>query len=257
MTILEIKQTASGIIWVGPIFDRGGYGNVSRNHLLGLKRIGFPVRAVNYGLEHKADIHPDIYNEISSLLHKDVGPYPVGVVHYEPELFPSVKFTGVLKKIGYTIFETDRIPRHWIKYCNQMDELWVPSRFNMETFARSGVKPEKIRLVPIGVDTSFFKPRQEKLPIEGKRKFTFLYTFAFNWRKGFDLLLEAYLKEFTAKDHVSLILKVYEDQGVKQHDIKEIIMGSIVEKVDLARKDAPHLAVIDKPLDQEGTTSTL
>jgi glycosyltransferase involved in cell wall biosynthesis len=172
-------------------------------------------------------------------------------VHYEPELFPCVKFTGVLKKIGYTIFETDRIPKHWVKYCNQMDELWVPSRFNLETFTRSGVKPEKIKLVPIGVDTSFFKRRQEKLPIEEKIKFTFLYTFAFNWRKGFDLLLEAYFKEFTDKDHVSLILKVYEDQGVKQHDIKEIMMDSVADKVDLTRKDAPHLTVIDRPLDQE------
>src|SRR5947209_18860386 len=117
-----------------------------------------------------------------------------------------------------------------------MDELWVPSRFKLETFTTSSVQPEKITLVPIGVDTSFFKPRKEKLPIEGKRKFTFLYTFAFNWRKGFDLLLEAYFKEFTAKDHVSLILKVYEDKGVKQHEIKEILMQSIADKVDLKRK---------------------
>jgi len=251
MTILTIKQTASGIIWVGPIFDRGGYGNMSRNHLVGLKRIGFPVRAVNYGLEHKDDIHPDIYNEISSLLQKDVGRYPVGVVHHTPDFFPSVKLTGVLKKIGYTIFETDRIPRHWVKHCNRMDELWVPSHFNLETFTRSGVEPEKIRLVHMGVDTSFFKPQQEKLPIEGKRRFTFLYTFAFNWRKGFDLLLEAYFKEFSVKDDVTLILKVYEDQGVKRHEIEDIIMRSVADKVDLTRKDVPHLIVIDRPLDQE------
>jgi glycosyltransferase involved in cell wall biosynthesis len=241
----------TGIIWVGPVFDRGGYGNMSRNYLLGFRRIGFPVRVVNYGPTHDKDIHPAIYNEITTLLHTDAGPYPIGVVNLTPDIFPNIKFEGVAKKVGCTIFETDGVPQHWVKYCNRMDELWVPSQFNVETFSRSGVDPQKIRVVPIPVDTNFFTPQKEKLDVEGQKKFTFLYTFAFNWRKGFDLLLEAYLKEFSSSDEVSLILKVYEDQGVKQDEIKELILRSVADKIDLTRKDLPHYAIIDKPLGQE------
>jgi glycosyltransferase involved in cell wall biosynthesis len=245
-----MNRKVSGIIWVGPVFDRGGYGNMSRNYLIGLKRAGFPVRAVNHGPRHR-DIHPDVYNEISTLLETDAGSCPVGVVNLTPDIFPNVKFKGVVKKIGCTIFETDRIPHHWVKYCNRMDELWVPSQFNLETFSRSGVDHRKIKVVPIPVDTDFFKPQNQKLYIEGQKKFTFLYTFAFNWRKGFDLLLEAYLKEFSFTESVTLILKVYEDQDVKRTDLKELILRSVADKVDLGKKDLPHLVIIDKPLDQE------
>jgi glycosyltransferase involved in cell wall biosynthesis len=246
-----MNRTITGIIWVGPVFDRGGYGNMSRNYLLGFRRIGFPVRVVNYGPRHDKDIHPDIYNEIKTLLDTDAGHYPIGVVNLTPDIFPNIKFNGVAKKVGCTIFETDRIPQHWVQYCNRMDELWVPSRFNFETFSRSGVEPQKMKIVPIPVDTYFFKPQKEKLYIEGQKKFTFLYTFAFNWRKGFDLLLEAYLKEFSSKDNVSLILKVYEDQGVKRNELKEMILHSVVDKVDLTRNDLPHYTIIDEPLGQE------
>lgn len=44
-----------------------------------------------------------------------------------------------LKKIGVTTFETDRIPEHWVEPCNQMDEICVPSQFNIETFSKSGL----------------------------------------------------------------------------------------------------------------------
>lgn len=246
-----MNRTVTGIIWVGPVFDRGGYGNMSRNYLLGFRRIGFPVKVVNYGPRHDKDIHPDIYNEIKTLLEAEAGPCPVGVVNLTPDIFPNIKFKNVAKKVGCTIFETDRIPQHWVKYCNRMDELWVPSQFNLETFSRSGVDPQKIKVVPIPVDTKFFKPQKEKLHIEGQKKFTFLYTFAFNWRKGFDLLLEAYFKEFSSKDSVTLILKVYEDQGVQQNELKEMILRSVEGKLNLKGKDLPHLAIIDKPLHQE------
>ena len=33
------------------------------------------------------------------------------------------------------MFETDRISPEWVAACNRMDEVWVPSRFNVETFA--------------------------------------------------------------------------------------------------------------------------
>ncbi len=246
-----MNEVATGIIWVGPIFDRGGYGNVSRNYLRGLKRIGFPVKVVNYGPHHDHDLDPDIFSEIASLLVTDAGPHPVGIIHRTPDMFPKVKFKNVVRRIGCTIFETDRIPDHWVKCCNRMDEIWVPSRFNFETFSRSGVNPDKLRIVPIPVDSDFFKPCRGKLLIEGQKRFTFLYTFAFNWRKGFDLLLEAYFKEFRSADDVSLILKVYEDQGIKQDLIKNVIMGSIADRVGINGKDAPHVVIIDKALNQD------
>ena len=39
-----------------------------------------------------------------------------------------------------------------------MDEIWVPTQFNKETFIRSGVTASKIVVIPEAVDTNFFDP---------------------------------------------------------------------------------------------------
>ena len=56
------------------------------------------------------------------------------------------------------MFETDRISKEWSDICNTYDEVWVPSKFNKETFIKSGVKGEKIFVVGESIDTEFFNP---------------------------------------------------------------------------------------------------
>eukprot|EP00736_Rhodelphis_marinus_P001364 Rmarinus@m.3289 len=61
--------------------------------------------------------------------------------------------------VGRSMFETDRIPHEWVNNCNQyVDEIWVPSKFNFDTFTRSGVCPEKVHIIPEAVDTDLFNP---------------------------------------------------------------------------------------------------
>ena len=43
-------------------------------------------------------------------------------------------------KVGRTMFEADQLPQHLVEHCNLFDEIWVPSEFNRQTFAASGVK---------------------------------------------------------------------------------------------------------------------
>ena len=45
----------------------------------------------------------------------------------------------VAYRIGRTMFETDSLPQHLVQHCNAMDEVWVPSEFNRETFISAGV----------------------------------------------------------------------------------------------------------------------
>ena len=51
-----MKDGATGIVWIGPVFDRGGYGNVSRNYLQGLVKKDLPVRVINVGPKHAAEL---------------------------------------------------------------------------------------------------------------------------------------------------------------------------------------------------------
>lgn len=55
--------------------------------------------------------------------------------------------------IGRAMFETDSLPPGWSDKCNQMDEVWVPSKFNVQTFVSAGVQRSKLFVVPEAIDT--------------------------------------------------------------------------------------------------------
>ena len=245
-------EQATGIIWLGPVLDPAGYGNVSRSYLLGLDNLGVPVRVAHLRRDRGRLLRPELERAIREMLTTDVGSRPIAIIHAEPESYPRLQVQGVWARIGCTIFETDRIPGHWVKYCNQMDQIWVPSEFNRKTFSESGVDPEKIRVVPYGVDTEFFKPIQERYDLE-LRDFSFLYVSFWDWRKGFDLLLEAYFKEFTNSDNVSLVIRTSDPLQctTDTKEIRDLLMNSIADRIDFSMKSLPHFILLTETLTQE------
>ncbi len=61
------------------------------------------------------------------------------VAHLVPEFFPLVRRQapdGFL--VGYTAWETDRIPDHWVPCLERTDLIVVPSKFSAEAIAASG-----------------------------------------------------------------------------------------------------------------------
>ena len=107
-------------------------------------------------------------------------------------------------KIGFTMLETDRIPRDWVRQANLMDEVWTPSTFNAETFRLSGVT-RPIHVMPLGVDPDHFNPGIASRPLSGV--YTFLSLFEWGERKAPDILLRAFNEEFRAKEPVVLLVK--------------------------------------------------
>lgn len=256
----------TGVIWRGPVYDRGGYGNVSRNYVLGLRRLGFPVRVVPVGEEHD-DVDPESVAILRSLETADVGGDPAVVVHGVPPDFPSAANLSPranTRRIGCTIFETDRIPVGWARECNHMDEVWVPSEFNRRTFSQWGVELDKLRVLPYAVDTRYFSPGNPRVePYEfpaGTRQFRFLYNFGFDYRKGADLLLQAYWSEFSAGEDVALVLKTYvpahftrEDRAAagRPCDVRTELAHLLLGKTDLISGPRAQVLVLDQPLQQE------
>lgn len=124
--------------------------------------------------------------------------------------------------IGRTMFETDRVNPEHVKRCNQMDFVWVPTEFHVKTFTQSGVDPRKVVKVVQPVDLEFFDPfRYKPLDLVSRgtlilgskshessmgRNFIFLSVFKWEYRKGWDVLLRSYLKEFSGNDAVALYL---------------------------------------------------
>lgn len=244
----------TGIIWIGPVFQMGGYGNVSRNFLKSLSKLGIRIHVISIS-DIDQEIGQDEINFVKRISRTDwtVGKNPLLIIHTIPENYQYLykrfcgKFTNVYKKIGVTIFETDRIPQHWVTACNLMDEIWVPSQFNIQTFSNSGVDINKLKLVPYAIDLNpLLKPHNSYQFDEETNSFKFLYATIFDFRKGIDLLIDSYCKEFTEEDDVTLVLKVYVPQ--LQIDIDPLAyLHSLIPQ----KEKNPHILIIIKTMSDD------
>ncbi|EIJ81350.1 family 2 glycosyl transferase [Bacillus methanolicus PB1] len=231
----------SGILWVGPVGDIGGYGNASRNLLRALQHIELPLYVLNIG-QIDAEIGEEDIDLLLNIMlsRRDLGDHPVLIIHSTPETFVGIKKDGFIKKIGITVFETDRIPLHWASMCNDMDEVWVPSQFNYRTFTESGVDPSKVHVIHYPIDVGQYVQPFDPYPFPSEVKsFKFLYTLAFDFRKGLDLLIPSYCEEFSNAEDVSLIVKIYVPGGISQESVSELVSSYIPDK-----ENNPHIHFI-------------
>jgi len=201
--------TLPTVFWQGPLFDPSGYAEEGRQFVLAIDGAGDRVRAVpffQWNLGRAALTASDLAS-LNRLICTPTqrGERVVSIVHLPADHFHRIP--GAALHVGRTMCETDRIPLHWVPLCNSMDQIWVPSEFNVQTFAQSGVERHKLVKIPEAVDTDLFRPDVEPLGIEGARGFTFLSIFEWGLRKGWDVLLRAFVEEFGAADDVSLVFK--------------------------------------------------
>jgi glycosyltransferase involved in cell wall biosynthesis len=64
-----------------------------------------------------------------------------------------------------------------------------------------------VAVVPNGVNVRLYRPDARKVKLPTRKSFKFLFVGGPFWRKGFDILLEAYRKAFLASDDVCLVIK--------------------------------------------------
>ncbi len=196
--------------WSAPFFNPSGYASEAINFVLPL------ADQVELGIFHNSTIKSDQFlNNLPSNTRETLQqlqehhPKINGGIFISHNLgFSFQRSTDAAYHIGRIMFETDRLPENWVATCNQMDEIWVPSRFNMETFAASGVAKSKLKVIPGAVDESLFDPMQvEPLSLPNTADYNYLSVFEWSSRKGWDVLLAAYFNEFTADDNVCLWLR--------------------------------------------------
>lgn len=232
-------------MWVGPAYDRGGYGAVTRSYVRGLARIGYPVRLVPTG-PRDPEVGAETVQELLALERAPVGSSPALVVHSTPKLFRIAPRLGFVRRIGCTIFETDGLPPGWAERCNAMDEVWVPSQFNVETFSSAGVDARKLAVVPYGIEVADYEPSSER---RKDGPFTFLYVCEFNWRKGLDLLLESFINEFEPGE-ARLVMRVFSNghQGVAANEVERVLYESVEGRLERPEGSRPEVTVITQGL---------
>jgi len=115
-------------------------------------------------------------------------------------------------------WEFGPIPRDWRRGIEDgVDEVWACSRHVRDGYLASGLDPEIVKVVPHGIDPLRYRPGLTPLPLPGAGTgYRFLFVGGLLWRKGADLLLDAYRAAFTRHDDVTLIVKDFGRGGPYQ-----------------------------------------
>lgn len=219
---MEIK----GIKYISPLLDGSGYGEASRGYVLALHEAGIPVTASPITFEEIRPVNEKYGETLASLINKDIE-YNVVIIHATPHHFATYKEVGKTN-IGYTVWETTKLPADWVEMMNGVDAILTSCEWNKDVFEESGVNVP-IGVVPHGINTKEFegiKPYN----IKGINEDTFVFysIFQFTERKNPTGLLRAYWHAFQNGENVALVLKTYrtnysdKDKGMVRETIKRL-----------------------------------
>ncbi|CAA7059927.1 unnamed protein product [Microthlaspi erraticum] len=281
-TLNSASSSSHCVLWMAPFLSSGGYSSEAWSYILSLHHHLRNHPRFRITIEHHGDLEsPEFWDglatetkELAIEMHStQCRPNETIVVcHSEPgawypPLFetlpcPPTGYEDFLSVIGRTMFETDRVNPEHVNRCNRMDHVWVPTEFHVSSFVQSGIDSSKVVKIVQPVDVAFFDPEKyEPLDLIAiadlvlgsgvKNSFGFVFLSVFKWeqRKGWDVLLKAYLREFSGKDNVALFLLTNSYHSESDFGNKIV---DFVEELDEEEPedDYPLVYVIDKHIAQ-------
>ncbi len=226
-----------------PGFGFGGYASAARNTIVGLDRAGVRVAWRQFSPERESvDIDAEDRALLDHLAGEQFRAKRALLIHLPTHISGQLFLDRYIDAYVsapyacYTMFETDAVPARWPAFLARAGRVWVPSRFNVETFASAGVPSDAVEYVPLGLEVERFSIDGDALDVPGRRGFAFLSVFGFTSRKGWDVLVEAWARAFNRDDDVSLILRT----GAPNVDIR----AEIARLLQARGIDATRLAPI-------------
>jgi glycosyltransferase involved in cell wall biosynthesis len=227
------------ILLDGMFYNGHGFAEGNRILLRILDRAGHRVRISARDRAEKMSVLPA--DEIGYIASFERTPLSSNDLYISNRVGSDVRVRPDFRvNIARTTFETDRIPDFWVPELNRFHELWVQCSFNLASFRNSGVRVPLV-LMPNFFDVGQYDPDGDRLALPAAEKFLFLSVFDMQQRKGYDVLLQAFLNEFTPEDSVALVIKI---RGESDAEKLEKIIGQHPK----ARKDKPPVYIINQML---------
>lgn len=122
-------------------------------------------------------------------------------------------------KVGYWAWEESVFPKMWVDEINEnLHGIAVISSFVGEILRKNGVKIP-IQPISIGIDNAMIVKPKAKFNLGSNKSFKFLHVSSAKARKGIDILIESFCKEFTIDDDVALIIKSFPGPDNKVNDL--------------------------------------
>ena len=233
------------VTWAGNFLDYGGYARMNRSMAFGLSNMGVRLK-----------IEIDKYlSHVNEATQKQLGNMTkIRVAKDTPKVFGCTVPTDMShagRKILYTMIETaDHVHKDYAGKLNLFDEIWTPTNYGKKILKESNVYPH-VEVMPLGVDPSRYKPSKQKTRVSSALKsFVFVSIFRWSWRKSPDVLLDAYLNEFSADDDVSLLMvsRAVEATEDRSNEIISADFEAIKSNVSKSEEDLPHVALYTNPI---------
>lgn len=193
-----------------------GFSCAAKNYIEALLDHGCDVKITPIDLGYPKQYYPTDYQRLNSLKDKTYNQNRIQIFNILPDMQRRFKDKMCLRNIGMAVFENDAPPKVWTKILNMNSAVFAPSRFLEKVFKDSGVE-KPLFYIPHCIDMNKFyvKERPEN------KSFRFMFFGSWKERKGGKSLVEAYLKEFSSKDNVELVISG-DNVGSIQADILRI-----------------------------------
>jgi len=196
-----------------------GFARAARGYIRGLSDNG--VKVFFEPLETVLDsvvATPD--EKINAIMSERGDMYMPQIIWGQAPYF--IKNSGMYK-IGHCEFEATEAPEIWTRYCNMMDEIWVPTEWDRKKFVKAGVNVP-IYVIHQGIDPNYFHPNYAPMTMDAKEKFKFIVNAAWFPRKNLHNLAVAFQSEFRQGEDVCLIIKTMNlglNEGI-ENEVKKI-----------------------------------
>jgi glycosyltransferase involved in cell wall biosynthesis len=218
----------------GHFYNMGGYAKVNRNLVFGLKELGVDA-IVDPISEARIEMKDSGIKFISKLKRK-----PNRNAIRIDSMIPTMGSTSMGSyKIIYTTVESTTVPKQFLEVLNSYNEIWATSDFCKEVLERETGR--KVFVLPDSIDAEHYTPEGETYEFQpALRGFVFLFVGSWNYRKGYDALLRAFLGEFNGDEDVTLLLvgKHFYNPN-RNKDIKTEV-AQFIQKY--GGKNPPHIA---------------
>tara|TARA_Y100000034_G_scaffold131467_1_gene192263 strand:+ start:14 stop:1390 length:1377 start_codon:yes stop_codon:yes gene_type:complete len=225
----------------GHFEDQGGYAKVNRNLAMGLKLAGVDVSIENVG-------PPQGLNEIeikqlAMLKRKTRAKKCINIDSVVPS-FSQVS-TGNYN-ILYTTIESATVPDQFVEATKLYNEVWVVSDFCKEVLEKYDIG-RSIFVLPDSLNTRLYTENGDELNFRPPlNNFVFVSVFNWSYRKGYDVLLKAYLKEFNGEEPVSLLIFSRFNNNRKQDKVIHEQVKNYVK--EFGGDNPPHIAMSSQTL---------
>jgi glycosyltransferase involved in cell wall biosynthesis len=215
--------------FLGKFYDNHSLSIVNRNIVVALHNQGINVKIIPLDSYNPVYCVDKKQVQILKQLENIEQESDIQVRHTYPPVWawPTSKKTKV---VFIQPWEFTKAPFEWqYKFETFADALVVPSKFTASVFTQGGINPEKLYVVPNGYDDSLFNLDKaddssvvRSLGID-PNKFNFVYVGNSQWRKGLDILLNAWPAIFAKSDNARLIIKDNPKVYGKNNILNEII----------------------------------